>query len=57
MNEMSAAVASVQLNKLDMMLDKACVVKDTIKTALKKYCDEIQFRTIPDHSTENFDSI
>jgi 8-amino-3,8-dideoxy-alpha-D-manno-octulosonate transaminase len=57
MNEMSAAVASVQLSKLDSIISKAQKVKTHIQSALLEMDSEIVFRSLPANSQENYDSI
>jgi 8-amino-3,8-dideoxy-alpha-D-manno-octulosonate transaminase len=56
MNEMSAAVASVQLDKLEKIISESKRVKMKIVNSIK-CCANITFREHPENSEENYDSI
>ena len=56
MNEMSAAVASVQLDKLEKVILESRRVKTKIVNAIKN-CANVSFREHPKNSEENYDSI
>lgn len=56
MNEMSAAVASVQLSKLDFMIQRAKEVKRLFSRSIQSI-PGITLRAIPEQAIENYDSL
>lgn len=57
MSELNAAVASVQLQKLDHILERSRDVKNKIESRLAAKVSAIQFRAIPEKGIENADAI
>lgn len=56
MNEISAAIASVQLDKLETIISESKRVKKRIVDSLKKH-PNVMLRKPPENSSENYDSI